>query len=138
LIRQLYRLRWIEISNIPDDELLWRSVYKKDQIYKNGRPKPAFFRDKSGLSCDLAKFSTPERSRRGFADPPWPAEAGLVEFSRRDVRDAKSDVKHKPIATPRNYAHCQLDVPLDKKGEQHMADAARWRIEQRLKKVLAA
>lgn len=50
LVRVIYRITWILIDYIPDDEKLWRALYKKDQLYSDGSPKPAFFRDKSGLS----------------------------------------------------------------------------------------
>ena len=106
-------------------------------MYKNGIPKPSFFRDRNGLSCDLARFSTPERSRRGYADAPWPEEAGLVEFRARDVRDARSDVQHTPLKKPnwpfRNYAHCILNPNPPTEGIDHLTRVCTWRIPQRVR-----
>ena len=84
-------------------------MHKKDQLYENGDIKPAFFRDKTGLSCDLARFSTVERSRRGYNPPPWPDAAGLVEIRVTHARAAGSDVRHKPISGRYpNYSHSQF------------------------------
>ena len=109
LVRKIYSTRWKIIEHIPDDEKLWRAVHKKDQLYENGDIKPAFFRDKTGLSCDLARFSTVERSRRGYNPPPWPDAAGLVEIRVTHARAAGSDVRHKPISGRYpNYSHSQF------------------------------
>src|SRR5213594_140312 len=88
--RALFRMAWIRIQLIPGEERLWRALHKREQVYADGTIKPAFFRDVSGLSCDLARFSTPERSRRGHGRQPYPQETGLVEFRARHVRAAGS------------------------------------------------
>lgn len=77
----------------------------------------------------MAAFSTPERSRRGYADPPaWnPDEAGLVEFSAGDVRHCSAsggpDVEHAPVRTERvvNYSHAQFTRELTGAEEATMA-----------------
>jgi hypothetical protein len=107
----------VKLQSIPAAETLWRSVYKKEQLKADGTVKPGFFKDKRGLSCDLARFSTVEQSRRGHQDPPaWPNEAGLVEFTVGAVRDVGSDVEHKPLRNPpddmNNYSHCEFATPL--------------------------
>ncbi|MCU0649094.1 MAG: hypothetical protein MUF00_13925, partial [Gemmatimonadaceae bacterium] len=81
--------RWIVLSKIPSEEVLWRAVRKKEQLYADGRPKPSFFRDKSGLSCDIARFSTVEDSRLGHGEVPFPVESGLVRFSRASGRKVR-------------------------------------------------
>lgn len=108
----------MKLQSIPPTETLWRSVYKKEQLKRDGTLKPGFFKDKRGLSCDLARFSTIEASRRGHQDPPaWPNEAGLVEFTVGAVRAVGSDVEHKPLCMPpdemNNYSHCEFAVPLE-------------------------
>jgi hypothetical protein len=125
--RAVFRITWRTITHIPPPEKLWRSIHRKDQVYANGGLKPAFFRDnRGGLSCDLARVSTIERSRRGYGVPPqWPEEAGLAEFRVQDVWDNGSDVAHRPTKAPfRNYSHCQLTAPLGSRGEVCMSKTA--------------
>lgn len=131
------RLRWWKISYIPGPEVHWRALFKRDQVYADGSIKPSFFRDRrGGLSCDLARLSTTKRSRRGYVPPPWPEESGLVAFRAHDVRDSGSDVDHFPLKEPaENYSHCQFTQQLTKKGEVHLADAARFAVEQRVRDV---
>lgn len=133
----MFRWLWLRIQLVPDREKCWRAVNKLDHIYKPGTPragklKPSFFRDKKGLSFDLARFSTKERSRIGHAEKPYPVGTGLVEFSAAHVREAGSDVHHKPIKHPKNYAHAQLAVVLTAAGEEHMSKVTRFVVEQRL------
>ena len=117
LVREIYRRKWKIIDYIPDDERLWRAVYKKDQLYATGEIKPTFFRDKNGLSCDIARFSTIEQSRCGYAPPPWPDAAGLVEIKAAHVRQVGGDVQHKPIRNDHpNYSHSQFTTLLQ--GDQ--------------------
>jgi hypothetical protein len=109
---------FVKLQSIPPSEKLWRSVYKKEQLRRDGTVKPSFFKDKRGLSCDLARFSTIELSRRGHQVPPaWPNEAGLVEFTVAAVRAVGSDVEHKPLRMPpdnmNNYSHCEFATPLE-------------------------
>jgi len=110
LIRVYYRISWKNIDSIPDDERLWRSVYNSSQVKPDGSIKPGFFKNKDGLSTDLSKFSTVEKSRRGRAKPPWPASAGLVEFKVMDLKEVsagQTNVAHDPIRTTqvKNYSH---------------------------------
>ena len=132
IIRALYRVAWIRIRFVPGEERLWRALNRSEQVYaKTGQPKPSFFRDKNGLSCDLARFSTPERSRLGHGATPYPSESGLVEVNARLVRDAGSDVRHAPVKVPRrNYAHAQLTSALSSIGADLLAKNARYRIRQ--------
>ena len=129
---------WLRIKLVPDREKCWRAFNKLDHIYKPGTPragklKPSFFRDKKGLSFDLATFSTKERSRVGHAEKPYPVGTGLVEWSAAHVREAESDVSHRPVTHPKkNYAHAQLATVLNGKGEEHMSKVARFVIEHRL------
>src|SRR6266699_160374 len=79
--RAMFRWLWLRIQLVPDREKCWRAVNKPDHIYKPGTPragklKPSFFRDKKGLSFDLARFSTMERSRIGHAEKPYPVGTG--------------------------------------------------------------
>lgn len=125
----------MKIQVVPDTEKLWRAINKPEQVYKDtGRPKPAFFRDKTGLSCDLARFSTPERSRIGHGEKPYPAESGLVEFETQMVRTAGADVRHAPVKEPRrNYAHAQIESLLSAAGQEAMSKLARYRVNQSFK-----
>jgi hypothetical protein len=135
MVRALYRLTWQRIQLLPDNERLWRAVRQRDQVYATGELKPSFFRDESGLSCDLARFSTPEASRRGHAEQPYPLEAGLVEFKVLDVRAVGSDVEHVPLQiSPRNYAHSQFTSIIERPdGEEQLVAAASFRIPQRFR-----
>ncbi len=116
LSRKIFEIFWLEIKQIPDDELIWRSVYNKHQIKDDGTLKSSFFRDRNGLSCDIAKFTTIEKARRGRGIPPrWPESSGLVQFKVLDIREQKinSDIKHDPISDkPKNYSHCILTTTL--------------------------
>jgi hypothetical protein len=125
LARTGYRLLWVRLRGIPDREVLWRSVYKPDQIKRDGTLKHGFFRDRRGLSCDLARFSTVDGSRMGTVVPPvWPPTSGLARFAVRHVRVAGTDVEHVPLragvrvvegeSRPEraNYAHCQFKQEL--------------------------
>lgn len=129
-LRRRFAARWRPIHHIPDRALLWRAI-RPDSVYKkDGSIKPSFFRDRRGhYSCDIAAFSTPEQSRRGYANPPaWnPEEAGLVEFSAGDVRSCASsggpDVNHAPERSERvvNYSHAQFSRELTTGEEETMA-----------------
>lgn len=106
------------LRNLPSREKLWRSVYKADQLKPDGSLKAGFFKDKRGLSSDLARLSTIEKSRRGYQVPPtWPEEAGLVELTVGVVRKVGADVNHTPLCPPQvpytNYAHAQIDRGLN-------------------------
>lgn len=115
-VRLYNRLTWKKLNRIDDWELLWRAVYNKHQLKPDGTLKSNFFRDKNGLSCDLASYTTIKRALRGVQDPPRPLFGGLVEFSVESVRSPEigSDVEHKPaiLNYRRNYAHCQLTTYL--------------------------
>lgn len=123
-------------SIYPDCCVIYAALNNKpDQICKEtGQPKPAFFRDKSGLSVDLARFSNPERSRIGHAEKPYPRETGLIELTVRRVRDAGSDVGHVPVSAPRrNYAHAQFTSVPGSSGLDQLSKGARYKIQQRFK-----
>lgn len=116
----------MQLPHLPDEERLWRAVHKPEQLYKDGSVKPSFFRDnRGGLSCDLARFSSQERSRLGYATPRWPVESGLVEFSPRNVRSVGSDVEHRPDRRLRNYAHSQFTTKLSNVQEQQLVKLSR-------------
>jgi hypothetical protein len=136
IVRLLFRMAWININHIPSEEKLWRAVNKPDQVYKDtGRPKPSFFRDRSGLSCDLARFSTPEKSRVGHGTKPYPPDSGLVEFTVSTVRALGSDVVHKPVRDPKpSYAHAQLTTVLIGDPAEDLAKAVTYRIPHGFKK----
>jgi len=133
----LLRLRFWQISYLPDEEILWRALFKRDQVYADGSIKPSFFRDRrGGLSCDLARLSSAERSRRGYTEPPWPDEAGLVAFRVGHVRAAGSNVAHKPLRRPHpNYSHCEFEDQLSGPGEGVLAGHAWFEVPQRVRDV---
>lgn len=135
MTRLWFRIWRIRLTFIPDKEKLWRALHRADQVYKEtGRPKPSFFRDRSGLSCDLARFSTPERSRRGHGPKPYPPECGLVEISTALVREAGSDVAHVPVnEVPRNYAHTQFVSVVAGEGLELLARESTYRIHHRFR-----
>lgn len=131
IVRTLLEFFSVRIQSIPSEQKLWRAVYKKEQLKRNGKPTAAFFRDRNGLSCDLAIFTTTERSRRGIKRPPWPEGTGLVEFSVALVRDPpiESDVRHHPLkkskSQRKNYAHCRLSTHLDADQGRHLAETSK-------------
>jgi len=127
-----FRIFWIKIRSLPGEERLWRAIYEKDQLRNDGTPRPAFFRDKNGVSCDLSRFSTQEKSRFGHKIPPrWGKGAGLVEFCVKDASEAGSNVEHHPVKTQEvlNYAHCQLATHLSTKQADQLRKQAKIVIE---------
>jgi hypothetical protein len=134
LARLLFRLAWKSIqAPIPGDELLWRSVWRPDdQLKEDGTLKHGFFRDKDGVSCDLARFSTVERSRRGYGmPPPWPHESGLTEFDANLVRENGSDVRHDPDTETNNYAHAKFTATLTTGQAKALAKRVKFRVPHR-------
>lgn len=123
LARFLYRSAWRIIeSRIPDDERIWRSVSEL-QVADDGTLTSGYFRGQE-VSCDLARFSTPERSRRGYGEPPWSDQSGLVEITTRLVRDHGTDVKHAPSLSPRNYSHSLFTSKLTTGQAKRLATVA--------------
>lgn len=126
----LWRFSHKRIGHIPNGQVLWRTIYKEEQLYPKtskvnpGKPKPAFFRDRSGLSCDLAILSTKEKSRLGYGNPPRPAYSGLAQFTVDNVRctPVSSDVHHAPVHLngEYNYAHSMVNDYLDGKRADEM------------------
>jgi hypothetical protein len=89
------------------------------------------------LSCDLSRFSTVERSRRGHDRPPaWPEEAGLVGFTVASLRGVGSDIEHMPLRKPidavDNYAHAQFSRPLDTGAARDLAELCTFVVKPRL------
>jgi hypothetical protein len=129
-LRRRYAKAWTTLDHIPDREPLWRAI-PPDNVYKKGGGiKPSFFRDhRGGYSCDIAAFSTAEKSRRGYMSPPaWnPDDAGLVEFTAGHVRDVTCDVRHAPLNTPAivNYSHAEFTRELTATEEDAMSKLAR-------------
>ena len=133
LLRVFFSAANFKITHIPDNATLWRAVCRPEQI-KNGKLKRGFFRDKRGLSCDLAIFSTIEKSRRGNLLPPWPEGSGLVEFEVATIRseNVQSDVHHDPKKkvkrkNRKNYAHSILLPELSSPAEKWMLDDSNHR-----------
>lgn len=65
----------------------------------------------------MSIFTTPEASKAGVYEPPWPDHSGLVGFSAREVRrrHPDSDVNHHPIVGntgKKNYAHSMFSKYL--------------------------
>lgn len=113
--------------------MLWRAVYKPEQLKPDGTLKPSFFRDKRGLSCDLARMSSVERSRRGYGEPPpWPDEAGLVAFTVGAVEASGSSVGHEPLSDNNNYSHCQFRTALTTPLARTLLARARFKRRPRL------
>ncbi len=101
-------------------------------MYENGKIKPSFFRDRSGLSCDIARFSTVEKSRRGYVPPPWPDAAGLVGIKVSHARQAGSDVLHKPLPGKYpNYSHSQFAAHLTTDQAALLCKVAEFRVKPR-------
>lgn len=131
LIKLKNRLFWVELEYISDDERVWRTVYNKYQIKKSGELKSSFFRDKNGLSCDLASYTTVNKAILGITDPPRPKYAGLVQFLVADIRsdDIASDIIHKPIKlnNKKNYAHCVLTTYFTQSQANKMKELATFK-----------
>jgi hypothetical protein len=76
------------------------------------KSSPRFSETKKDSLVTL-RFSTVERSRRGYIPPPWPDAAGLVEIRVMHARGAGSDVCHKPISGDYpNYSHSEFTAYL--------------------------
>jgi len=137
LARFIYRRFWLTIINIPDKQLMWRSVCRPEQVESDGSLKPGFFKDKSGVSCDLSRFSTVERSRRGYGLPPWPIESGLIEFQAGEVKAASSQiswVEHKPSRRLRNYSHSQFSAVLTRQQSKQLIQKSKVLVNHGFKK----
>lgn len=133
LARLYNRATWRKLVTIADSEKLWRAVYNRLQIKNDGTLKPGFFQDKSGLSCDLASYTTIERARLGFQEPLRPSYSGLAEFTVGSVRsqNVSSDVEHKPVVLNngrRNYAHCQLTTSLSTQQARELQRRTSFRV----------
>lgn len=133
------RITWKILKSINDDEKLWRALHSRSQIKDSGEIKPGFFKDKNGLSCDLASYTTVKRALLGIQSPPRPKFSGLVEFSVASVRDPKvnSDVIHKPIALNgrKNYAHCQLTTLLTTSQARKLGSFSKFKINPDVEKI---
>ncbi len=109
---------------------------RRSQVYsKNGRPKPAFFRDKSGTSCDLELLTTKDRLLSGR-----PEGSGIVQFSVEDVREASdqmADVLHKPLQA--NYGHCEIHPgdmrALNASAELELSKRAKFILDPDIKRL---
>lgn len=135
-LRWRHKYLWRKIDVIPDGVTLWRAI-PPSQVKRDGKIKASFFRDNrpgSGLSCDIAAFSSKEASRRGYATPPaWDeALAGLVEFEAGQVRQCShcppdADVVHNPLDTAsiKNYGHAVFTKKLCADEEKTMVETTR-------------
>jgi hypothetical protein len=135
LSRVFHERSWLAIEKIPGDERLWRSVYRPEQVKPDGTLKPSFFKNKNGTSCDLARFSTMEKSRRGYGVPPqWPEEAGLVEFTVSMVRNVDADVLHAPTKVPFvNYSHADAQIYTTGQAKRLVEQSPRVLVASRIK-----
>lgn len=129
-LRRRCAAAWTTLDHIPNREPLWRAILPDNVYKKGGGIKPSFFRDRrGGYSCDIAVFSTTEKSRRGYRTPPaWnPDDAGLVEFKAAHVRDLTCDVRHVPLnmAAVVNYSHAEFTRELTATEEDGMSKVAR-------------
>ena len=118
-------------QRLDDADVLWRAVYQQESVNKKtGKVKPAFFKDKTGLSCDLASLTTEELAMRGSNINPRPTYSGLVEFSVENVRSpgVDCDVLHKPLSWWRNYAHCQFARLLEVLEREEMVKRCTMRV----------
>jgi hypothetical protein len=123
-IRKWFEYRWKKIKHVPDQEKIWRVVRSKDQVYDDGKVKPVFFRENrpnTFLSCDLARFTTIQKTLTGIGDNPHPAASGIVEFSAAAVRapQVASNINHDPDENKgkKNYAHCMFTTKLSPEQE---------------------
>lgn len=116
--RKCFSETWTKISKLPREAWLWRAVSPKNRvknnwIYQDGgkwKFSSAAFAQSTGASCDLAIFSSEEKSRRGWnSHEPRPRGTFLLKFQVLAVKkiDASFDVVHDPINTDPivNYSH---------------------------------
>jgi hypothetical protein len=116
LARCVYKFRWAKIENIPDGAKLWRAIYADTQLKDDGTIKSSFFRDRDGVSCDLADFTTKKAAMRGSAPKPRPDYAGLVEFDAKTLRAHGREPAHDPTDNPlegKDYAHTLFESPTE-------------------------
>lgn len=119
LIRGIFKLLWIKIKYISEDEILWRAVFNRAQIKDDGTLKSSFFRDRNGLSCDIARFTTEENACKPRGEESlWIKSPGLVILTLRLVRlvyeKSDIDVCHSPDKNYNNYAHCMFTKELNR------------------------
>lgn len=151
LSRLFNRITCKKLKNLGSEEIFWRAVYSSFHIKDNGQLKPGFFKDKNGLSCDMALYTTVKRALYGAQKPPRPNGAGLSEFSAKDTRSKKvnSDVEHKPICNVeklpekdnsvvklmKNYAHCQFTTCLSTGEARALINLQRYRVKPDVKEI---
>ncbi len=143
LLRKFCAIQAAQIPALPDSERLWRSVSKDKYDRKNRCAKRSAFRDKRGpLSVDLAKFSSLEKSRRGYRLKQFPEDAGLVEITIESAnRFGAGGVHHVPIDTPeepKHYCHCEFRSGLEGENDQLLADASKMLIHPRFERSLSS
>ncbi|MFK7823743.1 MAG: hypothetical protein AB8G05_06290 [Oligoflexales bacterium] len=112
------KIFWIDLGTISLEQKLYRSISDMAQYKSEEKNVTAsFFVDKNGLSCDLAIFSSPEKSRRGYIDPQFSSNSGLIEFSTKMIEEASKGevtIRHDPLKRTSlsgrtqepNYGHC--------------------------------
>lgn len=86
----------MKIRVIDDNDDLYRRISPAQYYEKEGRPASAAFRDFE-LSVDWSKYTTPERTLRGYPSH------HLASFKAIVPRQLNQEVKHDPV--PDNYAH---------------------------------
>jgi hypothetical protein len=117
LLSKVFQFTWKKIDKVPDDQILLRAV-TPNHLDDEGLIVFKFFQDKTGVSCNLKRFSTLEQARLGIGNPPERStHSGLVSFSSNDVRgpQVSGDIRHDPssqIDGRENYSH-SLIFPSD-------------------------
>lgn len=102
-IRAIYNIWGKKIEEIPDREKVWRLVMSETQLNKNGDLHQSFFKDNSGLSCELEILTTVEDCLANR-----PPGSGIIEISVGEIRNRfeKVNVTHDPL--PLKYSHALI------------------------------
>lgn len=127
LARFFYRFVWIHIGYLPEETRLWREV--PPGRGKNGKIDQTFFKDKNGLSSDIALFSNEKTSsRRRVGKDGKPEMGGLVCFLVNEIRANNCNVVHAPLKKYpikdkliTNYSHTLVNGELSITARKELA-----------------
>src|SRR5271157_3771361 len=100
-----------DVEDIPDEDEVFRNVHVnllRNWAFPDKIPPNVFMSDEDGMSCDWAKYSTPQMTQERAR---CPEKNGVIQMNvgaTRSIKFGESalDVKHDPIEHPQpNRAH---------------------------------
>ena len=85
LVRKYFEIYWRNITNIPNDQKLWRIVYKKSQWDKTaGKPKASFFATTLGYRVIWLYLRREKKLSEGLRKSRGPRVPELLNLMARE------------------------------------------------------